>query len=268
MKIDRRTFLRGTLLFSGGTASGLAVPTVLRRLRSDRLPIEGGFAPGGTPATWSPRGHVSVHWHVPTDKPLVALTFDDGPAPDWTPTVLQALDRAEAPATFFVVGQRLRRHAGLLRGRLDRHELGNHTWSHRDLATLDQAGVRDQLARAHETIQQVTGRPPTLLRPPWGHLGGSTLVVADEFGYHVVMWSQKARERHFADDPPGQVCEITKQAQPGSIILAHDVGDESRLVAIRQLDAIIVGLRSRGLRLVTVSELLAAAEAPVRTPQP
>lgn len=254
--------MTGALLATGGATAGAALTDLWPPFGPDRLPISGGYAPAGVARVWSQRGEVQVRWHVSTTQQLVALTFDDGPGPRWTPMVLDALDRADAPATFFVVGERLTRYADLLHGRIDRHEIGNHTWAHRDLAQLDEAGVRDQLTRNHQAIRRLTGRTPTLLRPPWGHLGGSTLTVADEMGYDVVMWSQQMREELFQSRPAAQVTDIVDNARPGSIILAHDVGAETRLVSLRQLDAIIGGLRSRGFRLVTVTELLAAAGAP------
>ncbi|MFB9236770.1 polysaccharide deacetylase family protein [Plantactinospora siamensis] len=262
MGIHRRQVVTGALLAAGGAAAGAALVAPRWPLGPDRLPISGGYAPAGVARVWSARGEVPVVWHVSTTEPLVALTFDDGPGPRWTPMVLDILDRAAAPATFMMVGERLTRYADLLRGRLGRHEVGNHTWAHRDLAELDEAGVRDQLERADEAIRRLLGRTPTLMRPPWGHLGGSTLTVADEFGYDVVMWSQQMREEMFQHDPPAQVTDIVDNARRGSIVLAHDVGADTRLVALRQLGAMIDGLRGRGFRLVTVSELLAAATPP------
>ena len=260
---SRRDLLRTAVTFAGGASAAAAAPWISRLFGPDRLPIAGGYAPGGVERTWSPRGGVGVHWHVETDEPLVALTFDDGPGPKWTPTVLDALDRNDAPATFFMVGEHLTRYAGLVRGRLGRHEVGNHTWAHRDLAQLDEAGVRDQLGRTHDAIRRLTGRTATVMRPPWGHIAGSALEVADEMGYDVIMWSQQMHEVAYARNPPEQVKAIVGAVRPGSIVLAHDIGDDSRLVAINQLDKIIAGFRDRGLRLVTVSELL-AARAPGR----
>jgi peptidoglycan/xylan/chitin deacetylase (PgdA/CDA1 family) len=270
---DRRELLRRALTFTTGVAAGLSLPRVAEEVEAevgpDRLPLSGGYAPGGVASVGDHglqgdridrRGDTVVRWRVRTDKPLVALTFDDGPGPEWTPMVLDALDRHQAKATFFVVGERLNRHEELIRHRIARHELGNHTWAHRDLARLDEAQVRDQILRTHMAIKRVTGGKSTkVMRPPWGHLGGSALVLAEEFGYDVVMWSHQMREERFAADPPAQARDIVDNVEPGSIVLAHDVGDRRRLVALSQLDAIIIGLRKRGLEPVTVSELIAAA---------
>jgi peptidoglycan/xylan/chitin deacetylase (PgdA/CDA1 family) len=241
---------------------GAAAATATEMARPGRLPLDGGYAPAGNPSGWSQRGGLRTFWHIPTDKPWVALTFDDGPEPNWTPRVLDTLEKLEAPATFFVVGDRLARNAHLVRGRYERHEVANHTWTHQDLARLGEAPVRDELARCHDAIVKVTGLSPKLMRPPWGHLGGSTLTVADEFGYDLAMWSYVMPEKRFEADPEGIVGHVVAAARPGLILLAHDTGDNRRLVVLNRLDKIVAGLRAKGLELVTVSQLLTAAASP------
>jgi peptidoglycan/xylan/chitin deacetylase (PgdA/CDA1 family) len=261
MAVSRRGLIRGGLATVAGVALGVTAAEVPRWLRPDRLPIDGGYAPAGNASRWSPRGGVRTIWHVPTTKPWVALTFDDGPEPDWTPRVLDTLDRLQATATFFLVGERLLRNAALIQGRYDRHEVGNHTFTHSDLAQRDEAAVRDQLRRCHDAIVAVLGRRPTLMRPPWGHLAGTTLTVADEFDYDVVMWSYAMPEQRYLTHPAGIVDDVAAVARPGSILLAHDVGNSSRLVTIDSLSGIITALRAKGLELVTVSQLLSAETA-------
>jgi peptidoglycan/xylan/chitin deacetylase (PgdA/CDA1 family) len=104
-------------------------------------------------------------------------------------------------------------------------------------------------------IHEVTGRAPTLMRPPYGHLGGSTLLAADSMGYDIVLWSQQMRERTYEDDPDGQVRAIVDAVRPGDIVLAHDVGAPRRLVALRRLGAMFDGIKARGFRFATISEL-------------
>jgi peptidoglycan/xylan/chitin deacetylase (PgdA/CDA1 family) len=262
MAVTRRGLLRGGLAVGAGVAVGFTATQVPRWFGPDRLPIDGGYAPAGNASSWSPRGGVRTIWHVPTTRPWVALTFDDGPEPNWTPRVLDTLDSLNATATFFLVGERLLRNANLVRGRYDRHEVGNHTFTHADLAQRDEAAVRDQLRRCHDAIVQVVGRRPTLMRPPWGHVGGTTLTVADEFGYDVAMWSYAMAEQLFQANPPGIVQHAANAARPGAILLAHDVGNPGRLVTIDNLAEIIKALRAKGLELVTVSQLLSAQTAP------
>ena len=267
MRISRRRFLRGAALAGGGAAAGLAAVPIKQWLGPDRLPLDGGYAPAAQDVSHLHNPGTSVTYYVKTSEPVVAFTFDDGPGPHWTKLVLDVLDDFRAPATFFMVGRNLRDHADLVRGRLDRHELGNHSWSHPDFARLDLNAVRWQVARAHDEIHAATGRHATLLRPPFAHIGGSTLLAANEMGYDIVLWSQKMHEARYRDHPEGQVRDIVDHVTPGSIVLAHDVGTDDRLVAIRRLGEMLSGLNARGFRLVHVSELMALGQG-VAQPAP
>lgn len=257
MGVSRRGLIRTAALVVSGGAVGAAAARA-PDLLGEGLPLEGGYAAAADVPGWERSGQLRTTWHVPTSERLVALTFDDGPGPDWTPLVLDTLAAYRVPATFFVVGQRLHRWSALLAGRLGGHEVGNHTWSHADLATMDAAAVRDQLGRTHTLISRLTGQAPRLLRPPYGHLGGAALLAAESFGYEVVLWSQKMHEASHRHDPAGLVDAVVRGAYPGSIVLGHDVGHSDRLLALRRLGAIVDGLRRRGFRFATVSELLAA----------
>jgi peptidoglycan/xylan/chitin deacetylase (PgdA/CDA1 family) len=261
--MTRRALLRGTLLVSGGAVAGIAGMAGSAWLGPDRLPLGGGYAPAADQLGDVQNPGTSVTYYVRTTEPVVAFTFDDGPGPHWTKMVLDLLDDFRVPATFFVVGRNLHAHRDLVRGRLDRHEVGNHSWSHPDLAELDLAAVRRQIARTHDMIRTVAGREPSLLRPPYGHLGGSTLLAADSLGYDVVLWSHQMHDARYRTDPAGQVRDVVQHTTPGSIVLAHDVGDADRLQTIRHLGAMISGLRARGMRFVRVSELMSMGESVV-----
>ncbi|RZU54356.1 peptidoglycan/xylan/chitin deacetylase (PgdA/CDA1 family) [Krasilnikovia cinnamomea] len=266
--VSRRGVLRGALLAAGGAGAGVFGTTVLPRWFGwDQPPVTGGYAAAADNLDAVAHPEVPVRYYVQTTEPVVAFTFDDGPGPQWTPMVLDILERERVPATFFMVGRQLAAHADLVRGRLAGHEVGNHSWGHEDLATLDLAQIRANLGRTHEMIRDVTGQAPTLLRPPFGHLGGSTLLAADAMGYDVVLWSYAMHERRYRDDPGAQVRDVVDNVRPGAIILAHDLGDERRLVTIRGLSAMIAGLRARGFRFATVSQLVSGAAAP-GTPPP
>ncbi len=262
----RRKFLRRAGLIGGGAVAGGALAaggeTVLARAYPSRV------HPSSAPATPADRRHhpeygdVQITWHAATDQKLIALTFDDGPRPNWTPMVLDILDDTQVAATFFLIGQRVLEHADILRGRMNRHEAGNHTWAHRDLATLDYGQAREAIGRAHEAITTVTGQQPRYLRPPYGHLGGSTLLAAADFRYQVALWSLQMIESEFTDRPAGLVDYIVTSAHPGAIVLAHDTGAPDRLVALQGLPDMIEGLRAKGFRFVTVSQLLAQTQKP------
>ena len=203
-------------------------------------------------------------WSGRTDTRRVALTFDDGPMPDWTPQVLAALARHDVPATFFLRGSSVQRHGAIHRASVGTHELGNHTWDHMDLARLGYAECRAQLERTSAIIKQVYGARPIVFRPPYGHLAGSSVLAAAELGLTTVLWSAQMQESLFEDDPVGIVAAARMGAEPGSIILAHDTGPTNRLVTIDNLDAIITGLKADGFGFATVSDLcrLSGADAP------
>jgi peptidoglycan/xylan/chitin deacetylase (PgdA/CDA1 family) len=248
------------LTIAGGAAGVLGASEI-----PHHPPLSGGYASAADTQSAIAGSAVTVRYYVRTDQPVVALTFDDGPAPNWTPRFLDVLAEAGVPATFFMVGRNVRDHAGLVRDRLEGHEVGNHTWAHRDLATMDLAAIRDDLLRTHKTIQDLLGRTPTLMRPPYGHLGGSTVLAADSLGYDVVLWDRQMHERRFAGDPAGQAKDIVDSVHRGSIVLAHDVGDKRRMNTLDALSGIIAGLKESGYGFATVSELIEKATPAVKT---
>lgn len=259
MNSSRRAFLRNLSVAGAGATVGIAATAT-----ADRTVLaDDGGAPRHGPATHADRhtpprhGHVDVYWNVDMEKKLIALTFDDGPMPNWTPMVLDTLEKADVPATFFLVGQRVLENARILQGRTGRHEFANHTWAHKNLATMDRSEAYDAIAKAHDAIEKVTGKEPRHLRPPYGHLGGTTMLAAADLGYDVTLWSLQMVESEYVSNEPGLVTYIVDSALPGSILLAHDTGPQDRLVALRGLPEMIRGLRAKGYEFTTVSGLLA-----------
>jgi peptidoglycan/xylan/chitin deacetylase (PgdA/CDA1 family) len=220
------------------------------------LPFYGGFASGLRPDLSPPSAPAgSVIWSGLTQHRRVALTFDDGPMPNWTPQVLATLARHDVPATFFLKGINVQRHGAIHHSSVGTHELGNHSWDHPDLARLGYRDCTDQMARTSSIIERVYGAKPTLFRPPYGHLAGSSFLAAAEQKLTTVLWNTQMNERRFMDKPAGIVASVCGAARPGSIILCHDTGPSDRLVTIENLDAIITGLKADGFAFTTVSEL-------------
>jgi peptidoglycan/xylan/chitin deacetylase (PgdA/CDA1 family) len=265
----RRALLRALALGGAGTVAGIAAGTAFGSAEaSPGTPRSAlGVASAGP---WRPvEGHVDVTWAVNTSQKLVALTFDDGPMPNWTSMVHDILDEEKAKATFFLVGRRLVQHARLVHGRMDRHEAGNHTWAHQDLSHLDHKAAYAQIQRSHAAITRITGNEPRHLRPPYGNIGGTTLSAAGSLGYGLVLWSIKMLEKTYEKHPAGLVDYIVGNTRPGTILLAHDTGHRDRLVALRNLATMIHGLRAKGFEFVTVSDLIqAGAAAPQTVPAP
>ena len=259
-RLNRRALFRNSLLVAGGAGATVLAEKIPHWVGPDRLPIDGGYAPTEDHGGLIKSGQVVTTWFVPTDEPVVALTFDDGPQPDWTPMVLDLLDEVQASATFFMIGEHLQANRALVAGRMDRHVVGNHTWTHCDLAEQDVESAMKQFSKAHEEITRTIGREPTIMRPPWGHLGGAAMLAANAMHYNVILWSREMHPETFTDTK-SQVDDIVQNAVPGTIVLAHDVGLKERLSGLRGVADIVRGLRGRGFRVVTVPEMLALTVA-------
>lgn len=251
---------------AAGTIAGLGSDRAVEAAR-DRVPLPfyGSAVSAVRPDQSRPSTtHGAVVWSGPRGGAgrRLALTFDDGPDPAWTPRVLAALARHDAVATFFVRGDHLTAHPQVHAGSVSAgHELGNHSWDHPDLGRLTLSEVADQLARTGAAIEHLTGRRPTLVRPPYGHLAGSTVLAAAEAGLTTVLWSTQAHEDRFTAHPEGVVGDIRAGVAPGDILLAHDSGSADRVITIDHLDEILGGLLDDGYALVTVSQLLAPPAA-------
>ncbi|PSR36916.1 MAG: chitooligosaccharide deacetylase [Sulfobacillus thermosulfidooxidans] len=203
----------------------------------------------------------AITWYVPTDQKVVALTFDDGPWRSSTPQILRILVHHHALATFFVIGQQVLRDPDIIRQEVKDHmEIGNHTFSHMNLAKHSYAQIVSDLSQANQAIKDVTGHPPTLLRTPYGTYNPTVLRAAQELHLRVIMWSWTEDTRDWAN--PGVeaiVSRVVSHIQPGDIVLFHDGGSD-RSQTIAALPIILKDLALRGYRFVTVSQLLTQAQ--------
>lgn len=196
-----------------------------------------------------------IIWRVDTKEPLVALTFDDGPAPDHTPQVLEILARHRAHATFFLIGDRAAAHPQLVgRLRAEGHEIGNHYLTIRSTLSATNREFLANLTRTDE-ILGLSGSPK-LFRPPGGRIRSSQRRIAEARGYRVVLGSAYPYDP--AHPPVGYIrWLVSKNLAPGVIVILHDgIADPSRMLAA--LDSILTAGERKGLRFVTVGDLLRA----------
>ena len=190
--------------------------------------------------------------HGPTRGRRVALTFDDGPGL-YTGRILRTLERLRARATFFLVGRQVAGRARLVREELaGGNELGNHTWNH------SSADAHGELGFTSALIRRVTGFEPCLFRAPYGDERRVLVRNARRLGMTTVGWDVDPRD--WARPGAAEIAKrVVGAAHPGAIVVMHD-GGGVRAETAAALPRIIRGLRRRGYRLATVSELLAPAK--------
>jgi len=181
----------------------------------------------------------------------VALTFDDGPGP-YTSRLLDILQSTGTRATFFLVGERISGYPSVVRRMGDLGmEVSNHSWNHADLTTLTTSQIAAQLSQTSAAIESVTGRRPTLMRPPYGARNTTVDAVAGQQGLAVILWSLDTLDWKYPD--PARIRSVVATgAVDGTIVLMHDIHSTT----VDAVPGIIADLRARGFTLVTVTELL------------
>lgn len=184
------------------------------------------------------------------DQGTVALTFDDGPHPTWTPQVLDVLDQLQVKATFFVVGDNVRRYPGLVAEIQRRgHSVQNHSYTHADLVTLDNEAVTQEIRRTTAEIQAAGSPGPHCLRPPYGSYDQRIDLLAAAENLELLLWDVDPRDWSRPGVPT--IVDRATQAGSGDIILFHDGGgDRSQTVAA--LPEIVDVLRERGYGFQTL----------------
>ncbi|MBP1970521.1 peptidoglycan/xylan/chitin deacetylase (PgdA/CDA1 family) [Virgibacillus natechei] len=201
------------------------------------------------------------------DDDRVALTFDDGPDPRFTPDVLDKLEEHDVKATFFLMGERVEANPELAtRIHEEGHAIGNHTYTHPNLPEADEAVERlqSEVQDTEDVINDIIGFRPKHFRSPYGALNEELVEPLGEMNYSVVGWDVDSLDwkelgvEEISDN-------VLSNTVPGSIILMHDGGDvDTEEVDLsdtpRSLDEIIPQLQADGIEFVTVPELLGIPE--------
>ncbi len=208
---------------------------------------------------------------IRTDQKVVALTFDDGPDPDYAPGILDALREHKVPATFFLLGRNVDAHPQSARQIAEHgHTLGNHGYSHRRFPDLSRAELAREIFDCEDAIERATGQRPRLVRPPYGNQTAAKHALLRSLGYQTTFWSASGDD--WRGDPSQDIASrAIDQTRPGGIILLHDGWEPAandispkpthdrlrdRTPTIQALPIIVDTLTRQGYRFVTVPDLL------------
>ncbi len=276
---------RQLLLGMGTGAAGLALGAASTAAGYDLFPAEaqvrtvtvseaqmredaGAAGPYAKPGRLGSR---QVVWSAQPVGPYAAISFDDGPSPEFTPRILEALATAGVHATFFAMGYNSVHHPDLIRNILAAgHEIGNHTWSHLDQTGLDAPQIREEIVRGKDEIERITGSPLMGFRPPRGELTGCAMTVCAELGYDVYMWSLE-RGPAGTSTPAAVTEHVVGNIRAGDIIDLHDgigrgtfdpnsTGSRAlaarREVEVRALPVMLARIKAKGITLTTVTDLM------------
>ncbi len=193
---------------------------------------------------------VKVDQEVDPSKPMVALTFDDGPGP-YTGRLLDCLQKNNAKATFFMVGSNVSSYKSAVKRMADMGcELGNHSYDHSSFTSLSVSAMKYQVNTTNQKIKDASGKLPTLFRLPYG-AGYNNSTVLGTLGLPSIYWSIDTRDWANIGNPQHTVNEVLNYVKSGDIVLMHDI----HLSTVQAAEKIIPELKKRGYQLVTVSQL-------------
>lgn len=185
--------------------------------------------------------------------PEVALTFDDGPDPHYGPVIAGILKDRQVPATFFLVGTRVKQYPEVTRLLArDGFELANHTYDHQSLPALKPHEIANELRLCDRNIFEVTGQHTTLMRPPGVQYNDKVLSVAKALNYVTVSWTVGAHDYETGTTAAFIKERVLGRTAPGAIILLH----QDTPATAEALPVIIDGLRAQGYKFVTVTQML------------
>lgn len=195
------------------------------------------------------KSNQQVQQQPSTPQKVIALTFDDGPHKKVTDLILDVLQMHQVKATFFVLGQNVASLPEVVqRMHEEGHEIGSHSWSHKNLTKLSVEALNQEMNDTNEQIYNTIGQYPTIYRPPFGAINDQ---VKEAISLTPVLWNIDTLD--WQHKTPAKTLENVKlQAKDQSILLMHDIYEES----YEALDAVITYLEQQGYQFVTISELI------------
>lgn len=188
----------------------------------------------------------------PRIQPAVALSFDDGPSPEYTQQVLDLLAEYDCKGTFFMVGASMEQFPELVKTVYDSgNEVGLHTWGHNELNEMSGDAVLHNLEKCQQIVLEQTGTTARWLRPPYGRVGPSTYSACNVLGMYIATWTIDSRDWE-TQNPERIYNEVISQLHNGAIILFHDTHEATP----EALKTILPEIKAQGYQVLTVDELL------------
>ena len=190
-----------------------------------------------------------VIYHYKTVEPYLALTFDDGPNKIQTPKVLKILEKYDAKATFFVVGENIEYQKDILK-EVDKQG------GERTVTTSSEDEIKETIIKTNELIYSVIKKTPKLLRPPYGIVNDTLKEVCGELNMTIILWTADKDSKDWALTKDSEIINnLTKKVSNGDIFLFHD-GNKKFTNTLSAIDVIIPTLKKKGYKWVTVSKLI------------
>ncbi|MCD8196041.1 MAG: polysaccharide deacetylase family protein [Lachnospiraceae bacterium] len=228
-----------TVLILCGAFVGLS-GKILYKCESDRIPATGT----SSAAEESENAHTTS-----VEEKRIALTFDDGPHPIYTPQMLEVLAQENVPATFFLLGENVELYGDIVKEiAAQGHLIGNHTWHHVQITTLSLEEARAEILETSELIEELTGQGTEYVRPPFGTWNP---VLEDDLDLIPVMWSIDTLD--WTTENVDQIVEqVAEEASENDIILMHDSYEST----VQAVERIIPLLQAEGFEFVTVDQVI------------
>ncbi|MER5319644.1 polysaccharide deacetylase family protein [Streptosporangium roseum] len=185
----------------------------------------------------------------------IALTFDDGPG-KYADKLLDTFKKYKAKGTFFLEGQYVKsRPAFAKRMAAEGHDLGNHSYTHPHLREVSEEKIREELTKTQEIVKQVTGKSPTMIRPPYGEMDDRVKAIASEMGMPIVLWNGGSRDWATKNEK-AIYDEVLKNAKRDGVILMHDWVEQT----VKVMPKLLTALQKQGYHIVAVSSLRGAKD--------
>jgi len=201
-------------------------------------------------------------YKVKTSEKKIALTFDDGPSPDWTPQILDALKSENIKATFFMIGHHVQSYPEIAKRVADEgHTIANHGYAHCVMLYYKPAEIEEEVKYTEHVIREVTGQTTKYFRPPKAWLRKSIKEKIKSMGYHVVLWSLNSKD-WVSFNHKTMVRYLSRKIKNGDIILFHDSGNVlkaeggDRRQTVKCIPLLAKTLRAKGYSFCSVAELI------------